>query len=555
MPGTNRGNQLNLFLFEAGYITRTPGGRDEVVSLAVHPMLVAPESVAYTDGSRSDVTKGSTSSAYHRTVAGRAPWIVATRGNFGVQPRGLGPYVGDGPTRFRRFWNEVVRWSDVQTAEEARACYEVLTGTPGVGPKIAAFDPERSVPFVNFYDLWNDRSFTCNIDNFGPRRAYRRGAGAGLVEYDLRVHEAGPLILSALGEAVLEPLMSAFTTWTEVNNLIDTLDVNVLLDAFTGAAGVGLASHLLVASMEALRSSSQRAIGVMQGRTIATGLREPGVASFIGDAADVRRLAEDMVVPLAAATPRDTTVPPGRVDFTTAGDDPTPELGQLDALQTLEALAEAAAFQAAAGALYGMSREAYAAFVTSGGLNSGPELAGTQEHHVGPTDTPASIERRYRVPWLLILELNDVLPDEALLPGSVLMIPTTRARGPQRIGGLATFDSHAGTSAWGCDLDVALRDDGAGDFRVVTGATALQQGAEVSWARLDGELRDLANQSPARAQPALLAAKAVAMLGSDKRIASVERATVAIVGETIVVRADLRAINGGLVPVDAGGAT
>lgn len=57
MPGNNKGGQLNLFLFELGMVTRDPLGivPDIVTTIGVHPLVVVPTTIRYSDRSRTTI--------------------------------------------------------------------------------------------------------------------------------------------------------------------------------------------------------------------------------------------------------------------------------------------------------------------------------------------------------------------------------------------------------------------------------------------------------------------------------------------------------------------
>lgn len=120
MPGSNRGHQLNVFVFELGMINRDPLGvlPDIVLPLSVHPLVVAPTNVRYQDGSRSYVGETHAGSIIHK--AGRALQAVSLNGSFGVASRGLGTLLGTGDQRFRRFRHEIVRMADAVTKAQDR---------------------------------------------------------------------------------------------------------------------------------------------------------------------------------------------------------------------------------------------------------------------------------------------------------------------------------------------------------------------------------------------------------------------------------------------------
>lgn len=107
-PGNNKGNQLNIFMFEVGILRRDPLGivPDITFPLVIQPILTLPTRISYTDMARGGVQE--TTGGAIRNIAGRANQTVQMSGNWGVQVRGLGPFLGTGELDTNVF---CTRWS------------------------------------------------------------------------------------------------------------------------------------------------------------------------------------------------------------------------------------------------------------------------------------------------------------------------------------------------------------------------------------------------------------------------------------------------------------
>ena len=219
MPGNNAGGNLNLFLFEVGMITRDPSGilPDLVQTVSIQPMVVVPTSIAYTDESRSTITETHQDSII--TKAGRKPRRVQMAGNFGVESRGLGLFIGTGQLRFEKFWHEVVRLPDATNQHQVDDAKNVFR-SPFLNLSLKPYNPERTSFYINFFDFWNDVQFEAQIPSFNFRREHRNGGASGLVPYNLNLTEAGPIVTGSLASTIINGLFQALTAWDDINELL-----------------------------------------------------------------------------------------------------------------------------------------------------------------------------------------------------------------------------------------------------------------------------------------------------------------------------------------------
>lgn len=577
MPGTNPGNQLNLFLFELLMITRDPNGLlpDIVQTICVHPMVVVAESIEYSDNALSTVTP--THDGVILTKAGRAPRRVSFQGTFGVETRGLGIYIGTGELRLQRFYHEIVRLSDAITAAQVAAEDDPFR-SPIVSLLLRTFDPERSSFAVNFYDLWHDIKFECSISSFQFGKKVRRSAAVGLTDYTMAIQEAGPIVVGGVANALIGGLFEALTTWNKINALIESYTVDAIAGALVDAGGILV--NQFQRSIDALTgwvdsatdggdfrsawSELKAATGLLNGfvepgpakipdeasPSSSTNAREIPTTGLVGYLADADLLIESGTQirdAYAAQALQELDAPAGQIDWSSQpGEGDLPTLSVYDRLHELDGVLYAARFQRAAGALYGMGREEYAAFVAAAGRSGRRAgLAGSITHTVSDTDTIASLVQQYGVDFDEILRLNQMHPEEALLVGTVLRIPASRVRTqPSRIDGLPVFGSHIGREAWGRDLRSDLAADSDGNLIVLSGEDVLIQG--VDWIVLDAsdELLRLASDLGPIGVEQVLRTRVAALLRSDRRIASVQDVKVGQLAEGVEISAVITTING-----------
>jgi hypothetical protein len=544
--GSNAGGQLNIIMFEVGMLKRFTGvgaTLPPLVLLAgIHPLLVAPRSIRYTDPSRSQVTETVKSS--HEVQAGRGLRTVQIEGTFGVENRGLLLYLGTGEVRFQRFYKEVVRLSEAMSKDDVKACTDIINGTPGISLILKPYNEDDTRFFINFFDFWNGRQFQAIVRNWSDTRAFRPGGAQGLVNYSMVVEEVGPIIGGNLGTAILNTLFDALVLWNSVNNAIESYTPSNILDSFA-AAGAIVTSEL-ADTVEAVQAQIDSVTSLMGGSsTSSLTANNTGIASFLQS---VERLK-------TAATATARSVASNQNGFDAENgmiraaslESGTGALGTFDTTIAALDIVDAADFNLVAGCFFGMSREDYATYLTSAAYSgtTPPDLSGSFTHNVNDTDTGDSVEKLYGVEWGRILSLNNLTPDEALIAGTALQIPSVRPKGPQGIAGLPTFGSHVGPAAWGSDLPCAIIADDDGDLVTISGEPLLEQGAAILLSEKGDEITQKIENVPSKVRSTYIREKITALLLTDQRFVAVEDLTVALNDTGIDVQVSVSAINGG----------
>lgn len=550
--GSNGGGNLNILVFEVGIVTTEPTtGAEVVTTVSVHPLLVVPRSIRYTDASRSPVME--TTGGSLLTRAGRALRTVQLDGMFGVETRGLGPYIGSGEMRFQRFYKEVVRMSDALSADDVQAAVDILNGTPFISLLVKPFVEGYSTFYINFYDFWNDVAFQCIVPSFAWSREFRNGGATGNVSYQLAVKEVGPLKEGGLGNEIISALLAILGTWDDINDVVGAYTATEIIDAQIAVAAI-VASEL-ADTMEAVNEQVQAVQSLMGGSTaasLASDSSNDGIASFFSNCRKLAEQGEEAVTALNQALGLgEFDNDPGAIQpELVSGEGSSRALDMAERIGDLEGVIDAARFYEAAGKFFGMGRGEYQAFVLGGGVLGlpGPDSAGSERYPVSFADTPTSIERRFGVSWARILDYNNLTPDEALFPGTVLEVPVARPRGAQGIRGLPTFDSHTGKRAWGVDLPLELtaRD---GDVATVREEAVLSQGATFLVEQVADDLLRAVQSVPDAVKTRYLARRISALFLLDGRFTSTEDVTVAFTpdGSGFDVEATLHAINGGTI--------
>lgn len=547
MPGSNAGGQLNLLVFEVGVLTRDPAtGAEVATTVSVHPLVVVPRSIRYSDTTRSAVMQ--TTGGAIRTVAGRGLRTMTADGMFGVEARGFGPYVGTGEVRFQRFYREVVRMSDALTRADVQAAVDVLTGTPGISALVAPFLEGASTFYVNFYDFWHDVAFQAEIQSFNWQIEHKNGGATGNRSYQLAVREVGPLVEGSAGNGIISALLTVLGTWDDLNSVIESYTATSILGANIALAAV-LVQELedTVDAVAAQARAAQQVFGGSDGAALATVAGMEGLGSFFGSVESMRATAAEIARSLAQVAGSDQVdATPGAIYFEAIEDEGDIRLLALGAaIVSLAELDDAGAFQLVAGKLAGMSSDEYRLFVASGGAlgTLGAVVVSSVRHVVSDTDTPEGIEARYGVAWPEVLRVNGLTPDEALHEGATLQVPVLRRPGAQGVAGLPTFGSHVGESAWGVDVGLELTATG-GVLDLVSGPEVLLQGADFL---IEGAADDILRSAASFDTVGLreyVRRRVGALLLTDPRIAVVEEVSVDLT-EGVDVSARLRAINGG----------
>ena len=526
MPiGNNAGHQLNIGLIEVGMIHQAEAlqalGQD-VQTVSIHPLLVAPKTWRYTDATRS--TPIQTQGGAIKPSGGRALRQLTLEGTFGVETRGLGPYIGTGDVRYQRFYREVVRMGDARTREEVDENVNLLTGTPFLPLLLASYNPDSTLFFVNVFDFWHDRAFEAVVLRFDTVRQAREGGAQGLTAYTLLFQEVGPIVQGSVGDQVIGPLMNALTTWNDVNQVLLSYTADAIIGSTLGVAAI--AANQAEASLGALQANLDSLLSLMGGASSPPASTSASTGSS-GDpsssTADVPALAsaaadalQDLAQGLQLSFGGQLDAPVGTVDLLTA-----PGLAAFDAyeqLRSLDALRDAALWQPVAGKLFGMDREAFEAFAAQQDGATAPEIGGSHQHQVTELDTPSAIAGAYGVSWSRILAVNRLTPAEALEAGRILQIPRVRPRGSQGIAGLPVLGSHVGQEAWGTDFALELGAGEDGDLETVAGADCLSQGVQLLTEELGVALLSQLDSVPEEVRAAWIGQKVAALLGQDRRI-------------------------------------
>jgi LysM repeat protein len=547
MPvGQNAGGNLNIYLFEVGMITRDDNGGETVKVASIHPLLVAPRDVAYTDQSASPVMQ--TTGGSIMTTSGRNLRSVQLNGTFGVDSRGLAIYIGTGEVRHERFYNEVVRMSEALSSDDVNEAINDLTGTPFIRLLVAPYDPERTTFYINFYDFWYGRSFSAIIRSWQDSRHYDRGGASGLTHYQMTVEEVGPLVTGSLASTLIQALFAGLQLLNDISGVLESYTASAILDGLL--APFGILTSELAQLTQAFVGQIESVQGIMGGFFQQSAVAQAGLADFFTTADAIAALGKRGGEEANTLAPSGFDSSGGSVGWSdTEGEGSNFAVEASEAIEDLEDLADAAAFQKVAGVFFGQDRATYQSFISGQASGStGPNIAGSTQYTVGPTDTEDTIAASFGIPFDDILDLNGLTPDEALLDGAVLTIPRKRQRGSQRIDGLPTFGSHVGKAAWGADLTVDLQAAG-GDFVILKEEDVLVQGVEWLLAVFGDPVIELLDQAPPIIRTELLELRLKRMLTSDKRIASVDSLEVTVDGATASyqIGVNLSAINGGLI--------
>jgi len=538
MIGANGGGQNNVLLFEMGYVRRTSDPDvEQVITLAVHPLVVAPQQITYADNSRSNVTQSLDRTT--RLVTNRANRVVQLAGVFGVENRGYGAYTGTGYVRWQRFYNEIVRWSDCRSQASLGELINDLTGSVAIRERLRDFDPARCTPFVNFYDLLNVRQFTINADSWTDAIQARNGGATGNRSYTFRFSEAGPIVASRFADTVLETLFSGQQIFRDAIGVLQSYDPVAIAQSFTSIPTTLLATIATTTAAVATKAEKARALF---GGTRRAALAPP-LVSFFGEAATavdaMERLGDLMEQRTVSVSP-----PPGYISQVEwLRDNPEPFYGILasetmmptyDAQDAVEQLTRMGAF-------FGIHQTEYAEIIATGGASQRAVVLQTTQHRTSSTDTAASLEQRYGVAFGAILQANSMTPDEALFAGTLLTIPLQQSTGPRFISGLPVFGDQSDKHAWGTDLTLALDDDGDGDFVIVSGPPIIVQGVVFIEEQGESQMMELA-QSAGRASQVLVGAKLTETLLSDRRIDSVPKIEVSAGAQSASIQVDLEVV-------------
>lgn len=519
--GANGGSQLNLILFEVGIIT-TMDGQSQARTVAVHPLLVVPSASTLKDSTRSTVQQNAYGGLL--VLGGRQLAHLSYTGTFGVMERALGPYFGDGATRAKRFYNEVVRLAECLRLNDVAQYIDTVTGSIGIRQRALNFNPAVDVFFVNLYDFLHNFFGQVLIDDYSINRTSDRGGATGLFTYQMSVSEVGPLVAGTTAGAVLDPIIRVGGRWRDINRQLAALDATALAEMRVSAAAIPVT--LVADSIQVLADKAAGAAQLLSGarryRTDSNAIALNGMMGQVRETITSIRQARDSIRAVGRA---DYVPPQGQVKFFTQQNVPTTALDRFDQLRQLCDTEDAARFQLVAGCFYGMSRETYQQYVESNGEGSGPNGV-MKTYTVTSFDTSSSIATATGVAWSAIVAANGLTSDEALTAGTVLQIPGASVVARQTVvAGLPVFGSHAGSAVLGSDvLAAGTVSPTSGDLDVVVGPACLAQGIDI--------LLDMASDNETslmgtvasipQAYTQLLTARYRSLLTKDPRIVSVD---------------------------------
>lgn len=522
MPiGNNPGNQLNLIVFEVGILT-TFDGISAARTVCVHPLVVVPSSTTLMDATRTNVQQ----STYGvlKVLGGRRLRTMSYQGSFGVAERALGPYFGDGATRQKRFYNEVVRLAEVLRREDVAPLVDFVTGSIGLAQFVQGFNPVTDQFFVNLYDFLNGFFAEVVIESWKQDRAHGNGGATGLSPYQMTVAEVGPVVAGTTAGAVLESLLKVAGTWQDINRALVAVDATALAEMRLSSVGIPVA--LTAETLSALADKAAGAVQLMTGqRRYRTDSRALSLSGMMGQIEQVRRSFAGLKQAILAAGAPVYVAPQGQIPFQTSGEvAPTGPLDRFEQMVQIGDAQRALDFQTVAGAFYGMGRTEYQRYLEANGKAPGPGNAPPTTHTVTSWDTPATLSTAAGVPWSQVLALNGLTPDEALTPGTQLLLPAAPGSAPPTVEGLPVFGSHSGLAALGVDLPLTLETTAAGDIGTVDGADCLAQGIDVS---LAGDAQNTDRMAAVivgvpLASEQMLLARYRRILSADRRIASVD---------------------------------
>jgi len=545
MPaGSNANNNNNLFLFEVVMITTDPdSGSQTVQTVGIHPLVIVPEMIRYTDTGRSTTTQ---TLGTLQTKAPRALRRCSMQGSWGVDSAGLLFYVGTGEVRHERFYNEVVRLPDAMSKADVKAATNILTGTPLLPLILAPYDELNSVFAVNFYDFWHGFEFGAQIDSYSWERGHRRGGASGLIHYTLQFTEAGPIIDGSPLTSVLKGVLKAASVWDDANEVIKSYTADALVGSVLNLGDIAIGQ--LEATIAAVGAQVDGVRALMSAGT-APATSSAAMGDFFQGVADLVTEGEDLIASAGRSGTGAPSADTGAVEMSQVeGEGDNDELLRVDAIEGLEDLVDSARMQEVAGAFFGMGQVEYLAFLMSEADRSTvlrrPDVSRTRPYIVADGDTAASISRRHGVAWPRILAMSRLLPEEALRSGTVLVVPSPRHHGAIPGADLAVYGDQSGEGAWGVDLEPGFPDNTAGELLLVSGEAALIQALETLIEQYSGKLLKQLQQVPENSRAQWITSKLERAIVQDRRFTAVDQVSVVFEGSALALSVVVTAING-----------
>lgn len=534
--------QPNFVTFEVGIRrgARVADGRvtpARVETLAVHTLVVRPQSTSWSDQSRA--TREQTNEAALVMKGGRQLRSITYQGTFGVETRGFGATIGTGELRRRQFYTEVVRLPDAvsnrQLIRELRdgARSPALLAAIGFDP----YQPERGDRlFVNVYDYWHRLRFEGLIRAFNQERSSRYAAASGAIRYTLTVEEVGPPVMDTIAGEVIGLFQNRLGWVSDAVEVLTSFNAAAIAEAVT--------SPITDAALEAFTGALDVVQSQVRGvrRLLAPGsdpLRAPLVRGYYTALLEARGAARDLRGALRSQ-PEPTPPPPGVVDFAQVG-----RVRRFEDAGRVYDAEVALDDQLIAGPLLGLDDQPWFALL-EGGVQAQRQAGST--YVVAYGDTGAVVEGRVGVAWGTILEHNGLTDDEALVPGTELEIPAAgREARLAPIEGLPVHGSHSGKKAWGADVtpDLAVKDDGP---EVVIDRDVLVQGMQSIIAEVQDRVFEGVNDVPPGQRGDYVVTRFTEAILADPRFVAVMDAQADVdASGAVSMSLEIAAINGGVV--------
>lgn len=514
--------QRNRLVFELGLRRRRRDGSYSTRTLAVHPMVTAPESWVTADRSRS--FRQQTTGSSQITRGGRGLRDFRFQGTFGSEIRGVGAFIGTGEQRRLMFEREVVRLPDAAVREDLDEVLRAPIATPGLKVALSTVNLDTDTFFLNVYDFWFNRSYEGLIRNFEQTRDRRSASGA--TWYQLTVEEIGPIVHEGIATEVLGGLQQGIAAVQEVTDVFGAFNLGSIAESVAG----GVTSVAFAGLEEMLGAVKAQAAGVA---AVVKGVGAPIPGLFASTSTLVTQANEVMVA--MRPTPQEQAaqgVPSWSGDKTASAYEDEGRLHDLE---------QAARQLPYLGGYVGLSDADWQTLLSGEGRR---ETRGDRSYVVAATDDMVGLERKLGIDIAAILAVNDLLPDEALVPGTRLDIPQPEQRVvPDPIAGLPTLDSHAGQAAWGSDLRADFG-SGADGINIISGDEVIVQGLDLLVFAFGEQVIDGLDRVPPEDQAAYLSDRLAAILVSDPRVAAVADIALTVATPAVEYQATVVALNG-----------
>ena len=575
---------VNQIVFEVVKITFLPGGSvtssgvnesfsttdksTSVQTVALHPLLVGPTTIHYSDTSKTAITQNIR--GIHTNKAGRQPIAVSLEGTFGQKPKFVGLGFLNGIQRLKLFWDEVVRLPDMVTLRDFERTRHLFSITPSLlfSGFRQSFQEEVEIFAINFYDFNEGRAFSCNIDKFDLQKQYT--TRNNLPTYHLTIKETGPVITNnllfgasiedllkadAIFDAVVNTLISnAPQVWidgledlvigvkktvSQISSIIDSFispNIDFLRSALTGNPVIDLANRTNTPPLAGIQSSKSD-----QNQQTLTE-KAKNTSNFKKNMTTLIVLQEEMI---AKFTPIGTKAIPA-ISKTVVSLD----LNVSNETDPEFLLYKMGISQAAAEDMFNFHRifqlntdefDQRLATISSG-ESLPPQIPATKRHKVLLNETIFDIAKLYNTDWQTILTYSNLDPDD-VIDGLILEIPFTEALSPIPFPDIPTFGSHRGVSVLGLDLSNSLTFSPDGDLFVLSFGGSFLQGINNIVALLEQDFFDAKEEILKEATyKATLQIKAEAAFAEDKRIREIREINIVTEEQAISIDTTLKSV-------------